>query len=158
MQEYPRVVSIAYRITRDPHLAEDVAQDVFARFARSKTPRDPRARAWLHVAAAHGALNALRTSRRRTERESRTAQMQQALRSESAGDPAAAVERHFDRAAVRRALLRIPGKDARILALRYGGLSYREIATALEIDLSQIGVRLSRAQHMFRRELERERF
>jgi len=157
-REYPRVVSVAYRITRDAADAEDVAQEVFAQFVRMRRACDAKAPAWLHVAAIHVALNGLRSQRRRREHEGRAAQPGGAFHSAvRAADPENLVERYFDRECVRRALQRLAQKDAEILALRYGGLSYREIADAMHIDSAQIGTRLARAERAFRRELEHER-
>lgn len=157
LREYPRIVSVAYRITRDAADAEDVAQEVFTRFAGAGRINDAKAPAWLHAAAVHVALNGLRAQRRRQDRESRAGQLERALR--AAGDsanPQQIAEREFDRDAVRRALRRLAKKDTEILALRYGGLSYREVADALRVDVAQIGTRLARAERAFRRELERE--
>jgi RNA polymerase sigma factor (sigma-70 family) len=156
-REYPRVVSVAYRITRDSADAEDVAQEVFAQFVRMRRASDAKAPAWLHVAAIHVALNELRSQRRRREREGRAAQPGGALHSAGAANPEQLIEQNFDRECVRRALVRLAQKDAEILALRYGGLSYREIADAMHIDAAQIGTRLARAERAFRRELEHER-
>jgi RNA polymerase sigma factor (sigma-70 family) len=156
-REYPRVVSVAYRITRDSADAEDVAQEVFAQFVRTRRASDAKAPAWLHVAAIHVALNGLRSQRRRREREGRAAQPGGALHAAGAANPEQLIEQHFDRECVRRALVRLAQKDAEILALRYGGLSYREIAAAMHIDAAQIGTRLARAERAFRRELEHER-
>lgn len=149
-QEYRRVVSVAYRITGDPAEAEDVAQEVFVRCGRSRRLDTNGLRSWLHAAAVHLALNAVRGRRRRALRETRYAGP------ESAADPAHIVERNEERALVRAALLRLNPRDAEILALRYGGLSYREIGAALAIDAAQIGTRLARAERAFKREIERD--
>lgn len=154
-REYARVSSIAYRITRDAAEAEDVAQEVFARFARSHAVEHDGARAWLYQAAAHTALNAVRSRRRRTEREARVWGLERPLEHES-GDPHGIFERRAQNALVRAALLRIRPAEAEILALRYAGLSYREIADAMHIDAAQIGTRLARAERAFKREIERE--
>src|SRR2546430_17589671 len=66
--EYGRVVGIAQRVLGDQAEAEDVAQDVFVSFYRGHPPDAPYARAWLHAAAAHAALNALRGRDRRSRR------------------------------------------------------------------------------------------
>src|SRR6266571_4596251 len=58
--EYARVVGIAHRVLADQAEAEDVAQDVFISFYRGHPADAAYARAWLHAAAAHAALNALR--------------------------------------------------------------------------------------------------
>ena len=67
--EYARVVGIAQRVLGDQAEAEDVAQDVFVSFYRGHPADAPYARAWLHAAAAHAALNALRGRDRRSRRE-----------------------------------------------------------------------------------------
>src|SRR5437660_10298140 len=64
-----RVVAIAGQVLRDPHEAEDVAQDVFCSFYRQHPPDASFARAWLYRAAAHTALNVLRGKKRRDRRE-----------------------------------------------------------------------------------------
>src|SRR5437879_13831269 len=67
--EYARVAGIANRVLADPHEAEDVAQEVFIDFHRLHSASAQYARAWLHRAAAHTALNRLRGARRRQRRE-----------------------------------------------------------------------------------------
>src|SRR3989441_7682404 len=67
--EYARVVGIAHRVLADQAEAEDVAQDVFLSFYRAHPADAPYAPAWLHAAAAHSALNALRSRDRRSRRE-----------------------------------------------------------------------------------------
>src|SRR5437016_10229717 len=69
VQEYPKVVAIAYRVLADRPAAEDVAQEVFLKFHRSFSPDSERASGWLHAAAVHSALNVIRGERRRTQRE-----------------------------------------------------------------------------------------
>ena len=65
---YPRVVAVAARVLGSRHEAEDVAQEVFLAFGRSSVPAGEAA-GWLSVAAAHTALNHLRSGRRRAARE-----------------------------------------------------------------------------------------
>jgi len=71
--EYARVVRIAYRVVGDQGEAQDVAQDVFIGFYRAHPAGAPYAAPWLHRAAAHAALNAVRSRTRRTAREERDA-------------------------------------------------------------------------------------
>jgi RNA polymerase sigma-70 factor (ECF subfamily) len=153
-QEYRRVTSVAFRITRDAEEAEDVAQDVFLRFARKGRANFDGARSWLYQAAVHTALNAIRSRRRRAEREAREFRLSRPL--ERAGDPHEEAERRAQAAVLRAALLRLKPNEAAILAMRYGGLSYREIADAVRIDVAQIGTRLARAERALKQEIERE--
>src|SRR4030081_99936 len=68
LQEYPKVIPIAYRVLADRTAAEDVAQEVFLKFHRSHSPDSERASGWLHAAAVHSALNVIRGERRRAQR------------------------------------------------------------------------------------------
>jgi RNA polymerase sigma-70 factor (ECF subfamily) len=158
LEEYARVVSIAYRITRDRDEAEDVAQEVFAQCARRRLTEPAKAGPWLYRAAIHTALNAIRSRRRRSEREMREFRLLHSAcdAGANAQDPQRILEAQAEREAVRQALLRIPARDAQILALRYAGLSYSEIAQTLSIAAQQIGTRLARAERAFRKEIERE--
>jgi len=149
-REYPRVVAIALRIVRDADEAEDVAQDVFVSFYRKHPADAGYAPAWLHAAAAHSALNVIRSRERRGKRETA-----HASESDRAVDPQAAAETSETRAEVRAALARMEERAASLLALRYSGLSYDEIAAALGLRKSSIGTLLSRAEDAFKREVTR---
>jgi len=149
-KEYGRVVAIAQRIVRDADEAEDVAQDVFVSFYRKHPGDAGYAPAWLHAAAAHTALNWLRSRSRRATRESAHGRGV-----DVAVDPASSAERAEARAEVRSALARIDERSATLLALRYSGLSYDEIAAAMGLRKTSIGTFLARAEDAFRREVTR---
>ena len=134
----------------DQGAAEDVAQDVFIAYYRAHAADAPYAAPWLHRAAAHTALNAVRSRARRTAREERDA-----LGRDASGDPeGVALERERARE-VRAALARMPRGSAELLALRYSGLSYAEVAAAAGTKIDQVGTRLRRAHDAFRREVSR---
>jgi len=149
-REYPRVVAIAYRVVRDGDEAEDVAQDVFVSFYRKHSADAGYAPAWLHAAAVHTALNAIRSRERRGRRETADA-----LVRDIPVDPAQHAEDAEARAEVRRALARMDERAASLLVLRYSGLSYDEIAAALGLRKSSIGTLLRRAEDAFRKEVTR---
>src|SRR2546429_280997 len=128
--EYARVVGIAHRVLADQAEAEDVAQDVFVSFYRGHPADAPYARAWLHAAAAHAALNALRGRDRRSRREAAQAVP---LEATAVDDPAVTVAASETRDEVRAVLARLPERSAAMLALRYAGLSYAEIAARLDV-------------------------
>ena len=148
--EYGRVVAIARRIVRDADEAEDVAQDVFVSFYRTHPAGASYAPAWLHAATAHTALNAIRSRARRAKRETAHARGH-----DTAVDPAREAEASETQAEVRAALARLDERSASLLALRYSGLSYEEIAAALGLRRSSIGTFLSRAEDAFRKEVTR---
>ncbi len=151
MREYGRVVAVAHRVLADRVEAEDVAQEVFLDFHRRHRPDAPYAPAWLHAAAAHRALNRIRGRRRRERRE--LADLRRRL-AEASLDPAVEAEAAERRRAVRAALARLKPKAAAVLALRYSGLSYAEVAAALEVGVGQVGTLLRRAETALRKELE----
>ena len=155
LAEYPRVVSIAYRVLGDAHQAEDVAQDVFCSLYRQHPPDAPYAPTWLYRAAAHTALNVVRGARRRRQREQHEAADQERLRdgSQQSLDPERALMQGEQRREVQAALSRLPEKSAAVLVLRHSGLSYAEVGAALGIGANQVGTLLRRAEEMLRKEM-----
>jgi RNA polymerase sigma factor (sigma-70 family) len=146
---YPRVVAVAARVLGSRDGAEDVAQEVFLSFGRSSVPPG-QAAGWLSVAAAHTALNHLRSGRRRTSHE------------EAAGgddavcpDVADAVVTLDERRRVRAALAQLPRRQAVALVLRHSGLSYAEVAAALDLSPASVGTTVRRAESALRKELNR---
>src|SRR5437870_5672324 len=152
LQEYPKVVAIAYRVLADRTAAEDVAQEVFLKFHRSQSPDSERASGWLHAATVHSALNVIRGERRRVQRE--TADALDPARPTIA-NPERVVEDAEQRREVRRALQRLPERTAAVLMLRHSGLSYAEVATALRIKVGNVGTLLRRAEEALRKEVDR---
>jgi RNA polymerase sigma factor (sigma-70 family) len=152
LQEYPKVVAIAYRVLADRSAAEDVAQEVFLKFHRSLSPDSERASGWLHAAAVHSALNLIRGERRRAQREASHAR--EAAQAEVAS-PERIVEESERRREVRRALSRMPERTASVLLLRHSGLSYAEVATALGTKVGNVGTLLRRAEAALRKEVNR---
>ena len=150
MAEYGRVVAVANRVLADRDEAEDVAQEVFVDFHRRYPADVAFAPGWLHSAAAHTALNRIRSRRRRERRELADARERPLV----APDPAQAVEVQEQRRQVRAALARLRPKAARVLALRYSGLSYAEVGAALAVGTGQVGTLLRRAEQALRKELE----
>ena len=149
VEEYPRIAGIARRVLSDPAAAEDVAQEVFLDLHR-RFGDDPGANApaWLRAAAVHTALNTIRAGHRRAARELRYAEG-----GETGGDPQAALEAAETGRMLRAALARIPRRHAAVLALRYSGLSYAEMASALGIGINTVGTRLRRAEARLRKEV-----
>jgi RNA polymerase sigma-70 factor (ECF subfamily) len=148
-RDYRRVVGVAARVLGSGSEAEDVAQEVFLAFGRSSVPAGE-APAWLSVAAAHTALNHLRTGRRRTAREE-AAQDGPA----TAPDVAELVITRAERSSVRAALARLPHRQAAALVLRHSGLSYAEVAAALDMSPGSVGTTVRRAESALVKELNR---
>ena len=152
VQEYAKVVAIAYRVLADRTAAEDVAQEVFLKFHRSFSPDSERASGWLHAAAVHSALNLIRGERRRARRESAHAldPVQTSI-----ANPEKVIEEAEGRREVQRALRKLAPRTAALLMLRHSGLSYAEVATALGIKVGNVGTLLRRAEDALRKEVNR---
>ncbi len=149
-RDYQRVVGVAARVLGSREQAEDVAQEVFLSFGRSSVPAGE-ARGWLFVAAAHTALNLLRSGRRRASREEIAAAADGAVGS----DVVEAVVTLEERSRVRAALAGLPRKQAAALVLRHSGLSYADVAAALELSPGSVGTTVRRAESALRKELNR---
>ncbi len=147
---YPRVVAVAARVLGSRDEAEDVAQEVFLTFGRSSVPAGE-ATGWLSVAAAHTALNHLRSGRRRSAREEAVRSGEEVV----APDVADAVVALDDRRRVRAALEQLPRRQAVALVLRHSGLSYAEVAAALDLSPGSVGTTVRRAETALRKELTR---
>lgn len=156
--EYRRVVAIAFRILNDSGEAEDVAQEAFVSFHRRYDASSPFAAAWLHRAASHLALNAIRSRKRRSRREEADAINHSRVHDTQAiaMDPSHGVELTEQRMMVRNVLSRLSKRNAEVLALRYSGLSYAETAAALGCKVGNVGTMLKRAEEAFRKELNHE--
>jgi len=147
--DYARVVGVAARVLGSRDQAEDVAQEVFLAFGRSSVPAHE-AGGWLSVAAAHTALNLLRSGRRRSAREEAVAGEPTTV-----PDVADSVITAEDRHQVRLALSRLPRKQAVALVLRHSGLSYAEVAAALDMSPGSVGTTVRRAESALRKEMDR---
>jgi RNA polymerase sigma-70 factor (ECF subfamily) len=149
-RDYQRVVGVAARVLGSRDSAEDVAQEVFLSFGRSSVPAG-QAPGWLCAAAAHTALNTLRSGRRRASREEIAAAAYDGVVS----DVAETVVTLEERSRVRAALARLPRKQAVALVLRHSGLSYADVAAALDMSPGSVGTTVRRAESTLRKELSR---
>jgi RNA polymerase sigma factor (sigma-70 family) len=139
------------RLTGDPELAADVAQEAFVRLhRRGEMPDQPAG--WL-VAVAN---NLVRDERRRVTRQLRllTEEPSRAPSGTPTADPSLDLERAERIGAVRAALDTLSLRDRQALLLRHGGYSYREIAAAIGLAESSVGTTLVRAGHAFRAAFE----
>jgi RNA polymerase sigma-70 factor (ECF subfamily) len=143
------VIAVAYRICGDGVLAEDVAQETFIRVWDRLSSYRPEGnfRGWICRIAANLTVDALR-------RRKPTAALSESAMAVDMEDPEGAVLRNERAAVVRAALMRLPLQSRTALVLReYEGLSYREIADALDIPLGTVKSRLSDARRRLLAEL-----
>ena len=138
--ELPRLFRYLDRLSGEPDLAADLAQEAFIRLYRRGVLPD-RPEVWLVTVALNLFRNARSTSSRRLRLLSRWTQP-----SESSEAPQEVSESESVRAALRH----LPQRDREMLLLRAEGYSYREIATTLDLNEASIGTLLARAKRAFR--------
>jgi RNA polymerase sigma-70 factor (ECF subfamily) len=152
LRYYARVYGIAFRVLGDRQEAEDLAQEVFLKLCgrRFASGREHNLAGWLYRTAVNTALNRARGQGRREQREMALAWEARTMGADEAPDPAQQVISREERAAVRRALAGLSEKSRLCLLLRHAGLSYAEIARALDVAPGSVGTLLARAEERFR--------
>jgi RNA polymerase sigma factor (sigma-70 family) len=135
------VYSIAHRLTGDPHLAQDISQEVFLTFlrkARSLNPRTP-IEGWFFVTTRWVSMRMLRARARRRRHESEVAMSHDA--SISPDVAWSLIARDVD-----AAVARLPPDQRDLIVLRYfAGKSHQEIASTLSISTEAASKRIQRA-------------
>lgn len=141
----PLVYRAVYRLAGSPETAEDILQETFLTLFRQppRRPMEAPLVAWLCRVALNRGYNLLRAAQREEQRLNR---WETAPR---AHEPDQAAIRREEQLAVRAALARLPERQGRLLLLRHAGLSYAEIAAALELAPGSIGTLLARAERAF---------
>lgn len=156
-RHYPLVYRILFGLLQSREAAEDMAQEVFLRFHRQASllwARDDREPArWLARVATNVGLNELRGRRRQAARERAETVLHApaALGRERAADPAIQATLREEAALVEETLSGMAERARACLVLRHSGLSYGEIASALDLAPSSVGTVLARAEREFRR-------
>jgi RNA polymerase sigma-70 factor (ECF subfamily) len=130
--------------------AEDVVQEAFIRFWRLRE-RIEEPVAYLYACVKHCALDAQRGRQRRQRREQATA------RPEAESLFVRSMEHHERRMAIETALRSLPANQAEVLVMKiWGGLSFPQIAIALEISANTAASRYRYALAKLREQLATE--
>jgi len=152
----PRVTAMLYRMTGNPAVAGDLAQETFVRLYQTCRRFRPGNSSrpfstWLFGIAANLAKNHLRWKRRHPE------SSLEFVSDPSAPDtPASSAESAERAAAVRKAVSALPIDQREALVLsEYEGLSHAEIASVAGCSVKAVERRLSHARELLRRELSR---
>ena len=150
-----RVFGVALRMLGNRAEAEELAQEVFLRVHRAigEFRGEAKLSTWLYAIASRLCLNRLATGERRMARQGE--ETLTLLASREVG-PAEKMERNELETALHRAIAEL-GEERRIVVVLRDleGLSYEEIAAALELELGTVRSRLHRARMDLREKLER---
>ncbi len=145
--EFPRLFRYLDRLSGDPDLASDLAQEAFVRLhRRGSAPESPGA--WLATVATNLFRNQRKTAGRR--RRLLTLTRGAAAHSDPPPPPSRCIEADEERRRVRAALDRLSERDRQLLLLRAEGYSYRELANILDLLEASVGTSLARARASFK--------
>jgi RNA polymerase sigma-70 factor (ECF subfamily) len=141
-QYHAPLVRFLTRRLGDRDWAEEIAQETFVRALRQETITSERS--WLFAVAS----NLVRDEARRDARHRRRLEL---LREQTKADAVVepeptSMERAGEQALARRAVETLAERDRDALLMREEGLSYDEIATALDLSVGSVGTTLSRAR------------
>jgi RNA polymerase sigma-70 factor (ECF subfamily) len=150
------VMNVVYRMCGDAQVAEDAAQETFIQAWQHLASYRPQTslRSWLYRIAVNAATDMLRKEKRI---------LPNALEDLHIQDPQAGPEALFVQqertALVQKAIRSLPDASRAVLVLReYEGMSYHEIAAALDIPVGTVMSRLNYARKSLRDKLEQKLF
>ncbi len=150
------VVNVIYRMCGNAQIAEDAAQEAFIQAWLHLPSYRPQTslRSWLYRIAVNAATDMLRKEKRI---------LPNALEDLPLQDPQLGPEALFFQeertTMVRKAILSLPDASRAVLVLReYEGMSYHEIAEALDIPVGTVMSRLNYARKTLRDKLEQKLF
>ncbi len=150
------VLNVIYRMCGDMQVAEDAAQETFIQAWLRLPSYRPRAslRNWLYRIAVNKAIDMLRKEKRILP-----GAVEDLNLTDSGPSPEALAASSERTKMVQEAVLALPEASRAVLVLReYEGLSYQEIADALDIPVGTVMSRLNYARKLLREKLEVQLF
>lgn len=153
LENQKNVYNLALKMLGNPEDAMDVSQETFLRAYRSlgSFQGDSRFSVWLYRMTSNVCIDFLRRKKRRAEVSMTVADDEDEERELQIPDERFSPEAALDKAervrAVREGLAKLPEEYRKILAMReIGGLSYEELAEALDLELGTVKSKLFRAR------------
>jgi RNA polymerase sigma-70 factor, ECF subfamily len=149
MEHWAPVYRILQRIVGDPAEAEDLALETFIRLYQRYPPREAEFNigGWLYRVATNLGLHSIRSWKRRERYETTAGKF--ALEETPEDRPAEILAKQEERRFVRMALAKMNERQSQLLIMRHSGMSYKEIAEALQLASTSIGPLLLRAEREF---------
>ena len=151
-EHWARVYRLLQRLVGDPSEAEDLALETFLRLYNQGPKRKDGLNlgGWLYRVATNLGLHSIRSWKRRENYELTAGKF--ALENSEEESPAEILAQEEERQQVRRVLSKMNQKQSQLLILRHSGLSYKEIATTLNLAPASIGPLLVRAEREFEKQ------
>jgi RNA polymerase sigma-70 factor (ECF subfamily) len=138
------------RLTGDPELAQDAAQESFLRMLRRPPERQDNLKAWLFTVA----TNVVRDDwKRRASADRSAGPVGQAVLADAPPDPHAQLEQSELRKTVQQILSKLTERERTILLMREEGFLHREIAEAVGTTTQSVGTLIARALRKLASEL-----
>jgi RNA polymerase sigma-70 factor (ECF subfamily) len=147
LAQYERIARVIACVIRDPARAEELAVEVFLKWSREPKAHGENAEGWLYRTAVRMGQNELR----REMRQGRYERLVGFFRN-SPTTPEELLSASQEEEKVRVVLSIIAPRHAELLLLRGQGLSYEELASALDLNPRSVGTFLNRAQQAFRKQ------
>jgi RNA polymerase sigma-70 factor, ECF subfamily len=146
---WAHVYRVVRRLVSDPAEAEDLTLETFVRLYQRLPIQDAdfQLGGWLYRVAANLGLQSIRAFKRREGYELRAGEF--ALEETHTEHPEKTVIQNEEEALARQALAQMNERSAQLLIMKYSGLSYKEIASTLNLAPSSIGTLLLRAEREF---------
>jgi len=148
-EHWARIYRLLFRLVGDSAEAEDLALETFVRLHQRYPLQENESNpgGWLHRVATNLGLHSIRSWKRRERYEVEAGRY--ALESTPEAQPAEILAQNEERRLVRLALAGMNERQSRLLVLRHSGLSYKQIAEALDLAPTSIGPLLLRAEREF---------
>ena len=150
------VFNVVYHMCGDALIADDAAQETFIRAWQNLSSYRPQTslRNWLYRIAVNAATDMLRKEKRILPNDIE----EMGLADERPG-PETVVSQQERTSMVQQAVLALPDASRAVLVLReYEGMSYHEIADALDIPVGTVMSRLNYARKLLKEKLEPKLF
>ncbi len=147
-EHYGRIVRVIRWVLQRDSEAEEVCAEVFLRLYRTGpgVAADGLVGAWLYRTATRASIDVLRANRRRGAEIEDDGAMQS---EDPAEGPLTLLLRQERVAEVRDVLAKLKVDKAQLLLLRHNGLTYQEIAQAMQMEVHSVGTKLARAEAEF---------
>lgn len=150
------VFNVVFRMCGDALVAEDAAQETFIRAWQNLSSYRPQTplRNWLYRIAFNAAMDMIRKEKRIIPTDIDDLPLTDEL-----PGPESQVSQHERTAMVQKAVLSLPDASRAVLVLKeYEGMSYHEIADALDIPIGTVMSRLNYARKLLKEKLEPKLF